>query len=259
MDAIRCTMKIPVEHDPRTAVVTDPDTGTDFLRTTCINCRRWLGDRKVPLNGVGTGGNSVAEFCRKEIGSIFRASKVTRGEDALRELVAELSRRTEHTTSGSTLSLVFILDNPCIASVAVLGDSPVVIYDGKKLHISPEHNIRTNLEERAVAEKRGGTYSGGYLFGPIQYDLGLQMSRALGDSWMGEVLSRIPDVYMIKNPHWILVASDGLFDPTHRDTKRLLSQIEMFAVRNASAKDLMRWAEHRGPIYNNATAVVWHI
>ncbi|MDP1689600.1 MAG: PP2C family serine/threonine-protein phosphatase [bacterium] len=208
----------------------------------------------------GHRGDFVAEFCRTEIPKIFRLSEASQGEKALEELVTELSRQTAHDNSGSTLSLALVIDRPRIASVAILGDSPVVIYDGKKLHLSPDHNVRTNLVERAAAEVRGGRYDtrdGGYLYG-LHYDLSLQMGRALGDAWMGPALSHIPDIYTIKNPRWVLVASDGLFDDTHRDTERLLLQVKDLARQKSSAKDLMQWAESRGPLRDNATALVWH-
>lgn len=201
----------------------------------------------------------VAEFCRTEIPKIFRLSEASQSEKVLEELVTELSRQTAHSGSGSTLSLALVIDRPRIVSVAVLGDSPVVVYDGKKLHVSPDHNVRTNLAERAAAKKRGGRYDtrdGGYLYG-LHYDLSLQMGRALGDSWMGPALSHTPDIYTIKNPRWVLVASDGLFDDTHRDTERLLLQVKSLAIKKSSANDLMQWAERRGPIRDNATALVW--
>lgn len=204
----------------------------------------------------GHRGDFVSEFCRTEIPKVFRLSTASQSEEALRALVTALSKQTEHSDSGSTLSLALVIDRPRIVSVAVLGDSPVVVYDGKKLHLSPDHNVRTNLVERAAAEKRGGKYGGGYLYG-LHYDLGLQMGRALGDSWMGPALSHTPDIYTIKNPRWVLAASDGLFDDTHRDTERLLLQIEELAKQRSSAKGLMRWAECRGPLYDNATALVW--
>ncbi|MBI3274029.1 MAG: hypothetical protein HYZ69_02700, partial [Candidatus Colwellbacteria bacterium] len=123
----------------------------------------------------------------------------------------------------------------------------------------PEHNVRSNLEERKAAEQRGGIYSGGYIWNDLgSLGQGLQMSRALGDAHLGNILSREPDVYTIAEPLWVLVASDGLFDPGHSDTYRLLQEIEDYAKRNATADELMKWVEKRG-LKDNATALVWCI
>lgn len=204
----------------------------------------------------GHGGAAVSELCEQEIRNIFKFSGSEQSEASLKKLVAELALRTGDYETGSTISLALITDVPLKVSVAVLGDSPVVVYDKQgQLHISPEHNVRSNLEERKAAEQRGGIYCHGYISAPDSSGE-LQLSRALGDSFLGSVLSKEPDVYTIAEPVWVLVASDGLFDPGHSDMHRLLEEIKEYAKRNATADELMKWAEKRG-LRDNATALVW--
>jgi len=207
----------------------------------------------------GHGGEEVSEFCEKEIRKIFQLFRTEQAKTALKKLVAELSLRTTHFNEGSTISLALITNNPRKVSVAVLGDSPVVVYDKQgKLHTSPEHNVRSNLKERKAAEQRGGIYSGGYIWNDLgDLGQGLQMGRALGDAHLGGILSRRPDVYSIERPVWVLVASDGLFDPGHSNTDALVEEIRKYAERNANADELMKWAETRG-LKDNATALVWY-
>ena len=145
----------------------------------------------------GHGGESVSEFCEKEIPDLFKLFEPEQAETALKELVAELSLRTSHFRAGSTISLALITDNPRKVSVAVLGDSPVVVLDERgQLHLSPEHNVRSNLEERKAAEQRGGIFSDGYIWNDLgDLGQGLQMGRALGDARLGSILSRRPDIY----------------------------------------------------------------
>ncbi len=204
----------------------------------------------------GHAGDAVAELCAQEIGQIFQSFVAGNTEEALRLLVAELNSRTQKNRQGSTLSIAVVTDDPCKVSVAVIGDSPVVVYDKQgKLHLSPEHNVRSNLKERAAAIGRGGRYAEGYLFARGNYS-GLQMGRALGDADLDEVLSREPDIYTVHDPRWVLVASDGLFDPNHEDMPKLLGQIKRYAKKRADAESLMKWAERRG-LEDNATAIVW--
>lgn len=224
------------------------------LRMALASDSRSCGELLAVMDGHG--GSSVAELCKQQIDSIFQFSGPDQSEESLRNLIAELASRTNYYEMGSTISMALITETPLMASVAILGDSPVVIYDKQgRLHISPEHNVRSNLEERKAAERRGGIYREGYIC-PRGGFSGLQMSRALGDSFLRGVLSREPDVYTIAEPVWVLVASDGLFDPGHSDTHRLLEEIKQYAKRNATAEELMRWAEKRG-LQDNATALVW--
>lgn len=204
----------------------------------------------------GHSGKAVAEFCAKEIKNLFRLSSARRTEEALRNLVAKLNERTCQLYQGSTLSIALVVNKPRKVSVAILGDSPVVVYDKSgNLNISPEHNVRTNIEEREEAEKRGAIYIRGYVCTP-DGDRGLQMSRALGDAPLDAFLSRDPEIYTLPDPQWILVASDGLFDSGHGNTDRLFSKIHEYAQLSATAEDLMQWAEDR-ELLDNATALVW--
>ena len=135
----------------------------------------------------------------------------------------------------------------------------VVVDKQGAVHISPEHNVRSNLNERKAAEKRGGIYRDGYIWNDLSsLGSGLQMSRALGDAHLGKILSREPDIYVISNPEWVLVASDGVFDPDHENTSQLIEKVKKYAIRRSTAGDIMKWAESRG-LKDNATALVWSL
>jgi len=203
----------------------------------------------------GHGGDKVAKLCAKEICNLFIPQKNL--ELSLRDICSKLNELTKNFVEGSTLSIVLVDENKSIAHVAVIGDSPVVIYDGKNFNVSPEHNVRTNLNERELATQRGGTYFGGYLYDK-EKNYGLQMSRALGDTYLSSILSREPEIYYVSNPQWLLVSSDGLFDPGHENTKKLIEEIKKHAMKNSNAKDLIEWAKTRG-LNDNATVVVWSL
>lgn len=48
------------------------------------------------------------------------------------------------------------------------------------------------------------------------------MGRALGDTHLSKVLSRVPDIYEVKlgAQSFVIVATDGAFDPSHYEFKR---------------------------------------
>lgn len=198
---------------------------------------------------------AAAEYCRRETETYPWPSEIADSEGLLRSLVTRLVNGTDRFRCGTTLSLALIVKRKhagTTVSVAILGDSPVVVYDGAgSLHVGPHHNVRTNPDDRRAVHDRGGiiefgsvrAVSGGY---------GLQLSRALGDRELGRILSREPDIYTIDDPHWILVASDGLFDPGRAPFDELVA----FAGIGATAEDLMKWAL-QARLHDNTTALVW--
>lgn len=220
-------------------------------RIEAANCHGWL---LAVMDGHN--GGAVADLCAKEINACFALESADRCEEALRNLVVALNKKTSWMSEGSTFSAVCVLESHNKAIVAVLGDSPVIIRDAEgALHVSPEHNVRTNLQERKAAEERGGMYLWGYVWNRSERDL--QISRALGDAHLADILSREPEVYAINNPAWILVASDGIIDPEHADMEALAKDVAELAAQKASANDVLTWAAKRG-LKDNATAIVWH-
>lgn len=205
----------------------------------------------------GHDGKDAAEFCARKIGRFFKLKQADQTEESLRVLIEKLHYGTMLFESGSTISAAVILESHKKISVAVLGDSPVVVLDKNgELHISPEHNIRSNPAEREAVEKRGGIYEDGYVFADKDHD-GIQLSRVLGDSHLSRIVSREPEVYTIDDPKWALLASDGVFDPGHESGLGHLKEIKKLALERATAEDIIRWAE-RHDLKDNATAIVWN-
>ena len=225
------------------------------LRIDKSNLKGWL---LAVMDGHR--GETVSELCAEKIKDLFRIKDKSWGEESLRRLVADLNSQTESYQEGSTFSAVLLLDNIPKVSVAVLGDSPVVVLDKSGIvHVGPEHNVRSNFKERKAAEQRGGIYDDGKIWTDLSsLAKGLQMSRALGDSDLGRFLSREPEIYTIDNPQWVLVASDGVFDPQHQNTGQLIEKVKEYAIRNSNAEEIMEWAESHD-LEDNATAIVWSL
>jgi serine/threonine protein phosphatase PrpC len=116
--------------------------------------------------------------------------------------------------------------------------------------------VRSNPIEAEAAKAKGGIIANGYLYSGISRG-GLQMSRALGDKHLASVLSRTPDLFTVPfdaKTGWILVASDGLFDPSHELQPHESNIIDLID-QGGSAVDLVEHAV-KVPTYDNATAIL---
>ena len=196
----------------------------------------------------GHGGEQVSHLASEELPGIFadeitEEGAVNRVPDVLRNCIRKLNLMTQHMWPGSTVSLVFIparsdRTGNDVATCAVMGDSPIIIKDADgKINIGPDHNVRSNYEERRAAEARGGIVVGGYLSQSFD-GIGLQMARALGDSHLNKVLSREPEVYQVKlgAGSFVLVASDGAFDPSHYGFKKAAEAVLKLVEEGAGAE-----------------------
>jgi serine/threonine protein phosphatase PrpC len=209
----------------------------------------------------GHGGPSAADRVARSVEKSFiQALAESKGDvkQALYGVVEALAYMTQNEKSGTTLSIIYIPDDESRAHVAVIGDSPVIITDKNgKIRVSPEHNVRSNPGELDAARERGAIYSGGYIFDPTSRG-GLQLSRALGDRELARVLSREPDVYSVElgKESIIVVASDGVFDPSHGDVSTEIAQAVDLVRGGGNAQALVDDAIMR-MTGDNATAIVW--
>jgi serine/threonine protein phosphatase PrpC len=204
----------------------------------------------------------VADKASKALPSLFKTALQASLSDvpqALRETFRALHALTQNALSGSTASIVYIPQEAGHAYVAVLGDSPVAVLDSQsRLYIGPDHNVRTNIPERASAEARGGFYQGGYLEDSDRPGTGLQMARALGDADLARVLSREPEIETVAlgGRGVVLVGTDGLIsagqDPARRQLERLVKLIARGGDAHAVVEDALK--RRTG---DNVSAVVW--
>jgi len=208
----------------------------------------------------GHGGGEASERCVTIVSEVFDTVRktvlVANLENIIREVFHVLNTEVEDFIAGTTASLVFIPENGKEAVVGILGDSPVFIQkrDGN-LWLSPEHNVRTNDDERHAVQERGGFVSGdGYLFA-FNSRCGLQLSRALGDREFSKVLNREPEIFRIplSDDSFVLVASDGLFDPSHASCPS--REIGKEIGDGADAAALVERAVKK-PTHDNATAIL---
>lgn len=210
----------------------------------------------------GHGGDVVSAMGQALLAEAFFGALHAQNGDleaTLRDTIGRLVERTEHQKAGATVSLVYIPKEAKTVAYAVLGDSPIAILDGMgALHLGPDHNVRTNLEERAAALKRGGIYKKGYLQDPAYPDTGLQMARTLGDVVLSHVLNRNPDVGIVdlRGKGIVLVATDGLIKPDSEPPPQQLARTMRLAAEGADANALVQDAVLRRT-GDNVTVVLW--
>lgn len=220
----------------------------------------WAEFNDGTLLGVfdGHGGDEVSSLMAEMFPNFWVALDGNSYSDAMLKVFEMANYRTEHYHSGSTASVVFIPHSEKTAYIAVLGDSPVIAEkaDGT-IFIGPDHNARSNQEEQHAAMARGGVYHSGYMWSEYGDNAsGLQMTRAFGDSACRNFLSRVPEVFTIPLGNWLLVGSDGLFDPKHIDGKASYDDILACLRNDNSAADMVRQAVAL-PTNDNVTAILW--
>jgi serine/threonine protein phosphatase PrpC len=208
----------------------------------------------------GHGGAQVSHLASEELPGIF-ADLITapkaKPRQVLKAAIHKLNIMTQHFNPGSTISLAFIPFNKRIVYCAVMGDSPILVKDNKgNINISPDHNVRTNEPERIAAMDRGGFTEGGYLYAHFNGP-GLQMARALGDAQLNSVLSRQPDIYSVRvnKDSFVIVASDGAFDPGHYDFKKSAEAVVKLVEAGADAQAIVDRAV-KLPTGDNVSAIV---
>jgi serine/threonine protein phosphatase PrpC len=232
------------------------ELGRRSAQEDCYVCR--TSSRGILLAVMdGHGGDVVAKraaaFVEEEFHTFYSPQKPA--EDLLGDLVRGLQGRVDQCQGvGSTLSVAWIEPRRKKVTVAVLGNSPVIVIDDSgRIHLSPEHNAHTNAAEREGAEKRGGFYHDGYVYSGR--GTGLQLTRALGDAEFGNILCREPAIYCVENPRKVIVATDGLFAPAYMG-ERLWPPTEQVIREAKGAADLLAWAATRR-LPDNVTILCW--
>lgn len=207
----------------------------------------------------GHGGAEVARYCEENIESKFKpliSDPQLMITDVLRQLIEVFVKETRGMDAGSTISLVYISETSERAFVAILGDSLVIVKNAHGLWISPEHNIRVNQADKKIVLSKGA-FSDGYYMSASKLGQGLQLTRSLGDASFDRFLIREPEIFSCFNLNkdsFIIVASDGLLDPSHND--RNVESLRNIVEKGGTAYDLVNDAIRR-KTGDNVTAVLW--
>jgi len=223
------------------------------------------GDGVLLAVADGHGGVDVAKYVANHLKETWEACYDDMAQtplaewgivmQALKHTVQNLHAETQWLSAGSTLSIAFIPAHKKTAYIAVLGDSPVIVRKPNgELHISPEHNVRTNAAECDAAVERGAFIHCGYMSARYSGP-GIQMTRVLGDAELDSIINREPEIYSVSLGSFLLVGSDGLFDPTHRTS--VAEQAAHLAECIFDGKDAKGIVDATEPAHDNVTAILW--
>jgi len=214
----------------------------------------------------GHGAEHTSDYLMHHVVAVFRKISKIRiratPEEILLNVFEKLHSNTKNDWCGSTASIVWIHPKLNNIFVAILGDSPVILNLNGNIWKSPEHNVRTNYQEKTHAEERGGYVRNGYLFDSRIYQgPGLQMSRAFGDKDLDRVLNRNPEIFSLplNEAKWILCCTDGLLDPGHNlsEPSQIISYLDT-TIENGldiTADDLVRFGATLDA-HDNSTAIL---
>jgi protein phosphatase 1L len=221
----------------------------------------------IRMNGIeghllavfdGHGGESAAQYCRTCLPGYFHPEGPEDVPNALARAIARLAKEVSASRAGTTLSAVCVLERHGSATIATIGDSPVIVrkQDGS-VWWNSQHNVRSNTEERRSAVARGAKYSHGYI--SLSYDgEGLQLSRALGDASLRKILSDEPEIHTIASPKVIALMTDGIFNDEHTDEETLETVSSRIRLESADANSILAWRMTKcGNLHDNTTIVLW--
>lgn len=164
----------------------------------------------------------VADFIQKNFMNIFEhwitEFKGRKIRDVITNTFVEIDKKVAGSSSGSTASLLLIIDSPMDIWLANVGDSTIygIIESGSKENVkirklSVDHNVNHKSERQRIVNGKQHTIEDGYVV--TQEGHMLAMTRALGDSDFGDLISPEPSIKRIKSPYTIFaLASDGIWD-----------------------------------------------
>ncbi|MBI3572053.1 protein phosphatase 2C family protein [Candidatus Kaiserbacteria bacterium] len=193
------------------------------------------------LDGHGRDSECV-NYCYERLPALVNPTRMSgkSPEAFLWDVCKTLAGESRHFESGTTFSAAYLFRSGWV-SIAVIGDSPIIarLPDGK-LFVSQEHNARTNKSERERAVAQGAFFDGGYIY-PPEGNHGLQLTRALGDNFLDEILSREPSIasFSIARGAWVLLASDGLSDPAHEYSAEHINELAAAIEKDAGPAQLI--------------------
>jgi serine/threonine protein phosphatase PrpC len=175
----------------------------------------------------------------------------------IRRTIEKQVKRCRDHMDGTTLSLVYAKpivhsgDNQAVIRVhaATLGDSPVAIWNGSRLSLMPVHSAQYHEKDKASINRlilegrqridsinaseddwiyRMARIEDGYVWRQRggDHQLGLAMTRAIGDAGMEGLLIRRADIrtYDLPISGMVLLASDGVLDDDSPKAVRKLSK-----------------------------------
>jgi serine/threonine protein phosphatase PrpC len=199
--------------------------------------------------------------------SVINRSKITPKVERqiIRRTIASLRKKLQNEVSGSTLSMVYVRPigrgedgvRRLWVTAATIGDSPLMIWNGKRYLLMPMHCAAHHQADRKrIIESRMGRLQGDYFISRDYRVPGIAVTRAIGDSEFGDTLIRRADIrsFEVDSRAVIVIASDGvLVSAEPSDAKETMRKIVKMARDGSNAAEL---GKHVGKTHDNVTIAV---
>jgi serine/threonine protein phosphatase PrpC len=223
----------------------------------------------------GHGGSEVVDYVKEHFTDILGKYVIHYRGHKIREVITktfvEVDHRVREMRSGTTASLLLIIDSPLQIWLANVGDSTVYgisesEHKNKKKppkvkvrKISTDHNVKYRSERKRVDEADAYTIEDGYVCTEDGHMLAV--TRALGDADFGHLITPEPSIKRIKAPYSIFVlASDGIWDVM--DGKALWAKLHPPKERRAwrdSAYRLNKWRNEAYDQHDNTSLILVYV
>jgi len=225
----------------------------------------------------GHGGSEVVDYVKEHftdiLGKYVVRSRGHKIRDVITQTFVEVDHRVRHMRSGTTASLLLIIDSPMQIWLANVGDSTVYGIrepshsanqknkepNVKIRKISTDHNVKVRSERKRVDEADDYTIEDGYVCTEDGHMLAV--TRALGDADFGQLITPEPSIKRLKVPYSIFVlASDGIWDVI--DGKELWTKLYPPKERKAwrhSAYRINKWRNEAYDQHDNTSLILVYV
>lgn len=163
----------------------------------------------------GHGGEQAAEFASTQF-PICLSDDLHEldAKPALKNAISHLVDALKDEYSGTTLTAALIDEAGARVTLAVLGDSPALVFqpDSDTPYCPPQHNLSLCPNDAEAIRALGlGRISEGYIW-DHSGDRGVNLTRALGDAAFRDLLIRDPHITTLPFPSGslLLIGSDGV-------------------------------------------------
>ena len=169
----------------------------------------------------GHGGHSVATYTQQNFVKYFKRYLKQQGVGDMKRVISNtftyINEKVKGHKSGTTASLLLIVDDPRTIWLAHVGDSSVYGVQCKnvntpKIHLlTTNHSVSIKRERKRIRQSEDHEAEEGYV--TMESGDMLAVTRAIGDNDFGQVIKAEPTVKQMTDQYDVyMLCSDGIWD-----------------------------------------------
>ncbi len=212
----------------------------------------------IALCADGHGGDEVAQFIVDNMITILTEKITQHGSAQMRRVLndtfLELHERVKPFPSGSTLSVILIVEEPLQVWLANVGDSSIYgVANNKVVKISQDHTLNMPSERKRITHLPGFKIEDGYVMAESGH--GINMTRSLGDHEFTQALLPTPYIRNIKKQYDVIImGTDGLFDVV--SAAKILNCLTEVPGWEQSASHINFWRNEQYSQHDNTSLIL---